>query len=365
MTVFIGTPLSNASGFPPLHPLGQTRQKAVRELSALMGWLDENDVIAPDAASLDTLTRLHQSDYIRALKQASDSGKVSLETRERYHFGTMENPIFEGLFERASKTVGGSLLAARYAAAGEVAFHPAGGTHHGRPDRASGFCYFNDPVFGVLGLLDNGLARVGYVDLDAHHGDGVQDAFDTDERVICASIHEDGRWPGTGRLDDRAGHGLARNAPVPRNINDSEFLRLVIEGVVPHLERMKVEALVITSGADALKGDPLSSMDVSNGALWRAITTLITQWPKAVVLGGGGYNPWTTTRGWAGLWAVLSGQDTTQPMPEAGRALLSDFESDLVDEDDVEPFWLDSVMDPPNEGPVRPEFDDILRAWSA
>src|SRR5207344_3103305 len=104
-------------------------------------------------------------------------GNVNAEERTRYGLGTMENPLFPGLFERAATSVGGSILAAQLALEGRVAFHPAGGTHHGRPGRASGFCYFNDPVFAVLTLLRAGLERVLYVDLDAHHGDGVQDAF--------------------------------------------------------------------------------------------------------------------------------------------------------------------------------------------
>lgn len=363
MTVFIGAPLSSDSGFPPLHPLGQTRQKAVRELCAIMGWLDESEVIAPDFADTGTLMRLHSEAYIKALKTSSDSGKVSMEHRTLYQFGTMENPIFPGLFERASRTVGGSMLAARLAFEGQTAFHPAGGTHHGRPDRASGFCYFNDPVFGILQFLDLSVGRVGYVDLDAHHGDGVQDAFNLDARVVCCSVHEENRWPHTGALKDRAGSGLARNAPVPRGINDSEFLKIVAEGIVPHLKRNAVETLVITSGADALLGDPLSSMNLSNGALWNAITMLVEIWPKAIVLGGGGYNPWTTTRGWAGLWARLSGQTISENIPDAAKSLLSGFESDLVDEDELEDCWLDAIEDPPNPGEIRDEINAILSAW--
>src|SRR5690606_37637711 len=124
------------------------------------------------------------------------------------------NPLFPGLFERAATSVGGSILAARLALEGRIAYHPAGGTHHGRPDRASGFCYFNDPAFAILALLEAGLERVLYVDLDAHHGDGVQDAFAADERVHTVSIHEAGRWPGTGAASD-TGDGRACNLPVP------------------------------------------------------------------------------------------------------------------------------------------------------
>lgn len=364
MAVFIGAALSDAPGFPPLHPLGNARQKRVRDLCAALGWLDERDVVRPPQAPLDTLLRFHDPAYVDALRAASESGQVSAAVRERYRFGTMENPVFAGLFERAATTVGGSILAANRAMGGQVAFHPAGGTHHGRPDRAAGFCYFNDPVFAILTLLDAGVDRVGYVDLDAHHGDGVQDAFSADPRVVCVSVHEAGRWPGTGALTDRAATGLARNAPVPRGLNDSEFARLLCEGVMTHLRAQGVQALVITCGVDGLAGDPLSAMALSNGALWQGVLSLCEAWPVAVVLGGGGYNPWTTTRGWAGLWARLSGQAIPDTLPPAATQLLQGLSSDLVDEDDIQPFWLVSVADPPHSGPVRPEIDAILKAWA-
>jgi len=143
--------------------------------------------------------------------------------RARYHIGTLGNPLFPGLFERAAMTVSGSIMAAKLACEGYLVFHPSGGTHHGRPDRASGFCFFNDPVFAILTLLKEGRARVLYVDLDAHHGDGVEDAF----------------------LDQ-----------------------------------------------------------------------------PTVILGGGGYNPWTVTRYWAGLWGRLSDQEFPQRLPDQALALL-------------------------------------------
>ena len=123
---------------------------------------------------------------MEALQYAESEGRVAPEVRERYQLGTLENPLFPGLFERAAMTVGGSIQAAELALQGHVVFHPSGGTHHGRPDRASGFCYFNDPVFAIRTLLAAGIGTVAYVDLDAHHGDGVEDAFRADSRVTTA-----------------------------------------------------------------------------------------------------------------------------------------------------------------------------------
>jgi acetoin utilization protein AcuC len=279
---------------------------------------------------------------------------VDVGTRERYALGTMENPLFPGVFERAATSVGGSIRAAELALEGRIAFHPAGGTHHGRPSRAAGFCYFNDPVFAILGLLRGGLERVLYVDLDAHHGDGVQDAFEHDPRVWTISIHEQGRWPNTGAAGD-VGAGRACNLPVPRGFNDAE-LAILLDGVLlPFADRVGPQAVVLTCGADALAGDPLSSMALTNAALWSAVERLAGRAPAAVVLGGGGYNPWTVTRYWTGLWGRLSGRSIPASLPAEARAILAWLRSDLVDEEDVRPEWLTTLADAPDDAPARGE----------
>jgi acetoin utilization protein AcuC len=249
------------------------------------------------------------------------------------------------------------MRAAELALEGRIAFHPAGGTHHGRPDRASGFCYFNDPVFAILALLRKGAARVLYVDLDAHHGDGVQDAFAADARVYTVSIHEHGRWPHTGDADD-VGGGRSCNLPVPPGFNDSELDALVAGVILPLAERLGPQAVVLTCGADALAGDPLSRMALSNVALWCAVDRIAAAAPAAVVLGGGGYNPWTTVRYWTGLWGTLSRRFIPQELPPGACAILGSLSCDLVEDEDREPAWLTTLVDRPNNGEVRP----VIRA---
>jgi acetoin utilization protein AcuC len=272
--------------------------------------------------------------------------------RERYGFGSFENPLFPGVFERAATAVGGSLLAAELALEGRVVFHPAGGTHHGRRDRASGFCFFNDPVFAIRRLLDGGATRVLYLDLDAHHGDGVQQAFLDEPRVRTVSIHERGRWPHTGDADD-TGHGYARNLPVPAGFNDSELAFLMDEVVLPLARRFDPEAVVVTCGTDALAGDPLSAMALSNVALWDAVERGIGPSLPAVVLGGGGYNPWTLARCWTGLWGRLSRRQVPMELPEPAQLILRSLACDLVEDEDVDPVWFSTLADAPRPGPVR------------
>lgn len=290
---FVSSEIYRAPGYGANHPLGIARIGTVLTLCEQLGWLEPSGphaYVESPAASLDEILRYHDAGYVAALQSAEEQGLVPTAARERYRIGTMENPVFRGLFRRAATAVGGSILAARLAAGGGVAYHPSGGTHHAMRDHASGFCYFNDPVFAVRTFLEEGLERVLYVDLDAHHGDGVEAAFAGDERVFLISTHEENRWPNTGGLDDRAG-GNARNLPVPRHLNDTEMDWLMAHAVLPLARRFAPQAVVITCGADPLAGDPLSAMTLSNTCLWDAVIALTGLCASTVVLGGGGYNP--------------------------------------------------------------------------
>ena len=220
--LYIGSEIYRNSSYGPKHPLAVPRVSTCTDLCRAMGWLP--DAVYRDApmASDDELTRFHTADYVAALRSAEARQSVSDPDRARFRIGADGNPVYRDVFHRPAISAGGVMLAARLTAHGGIAHCPGGGTHHGRPDRASGFCFLNDPVLGLLTWLDLGLTSIVYLDIDAHHGDGVQDAFHDDERVFTISIHEAGRWPFTGTANDRAG-GAARNFPVPAGCNDSEF----------------------------------------------------------------------------------------------------------------------------------------------
>jgi acetoin utilization protein AcuC len=353
--VFISSQVYRKDAFGKHHPLSIPRVAAVMDLCQMLGWIGDDCYLDSPRADIQELTRFHDPLYIQALKSAEASGRVEKDVRDTYRIGTMENPVFPGLFQRASTAVGGSILAAERALQGQTAFHPSGGTHHGRPRRASGFCYFNDPVFALMTLLDGGMDRVLYVDLDAHHGDGVQDAFADDPRVFTISIHEEKRWPHSGPVDDRA-VTAARNLPVPKGFHDGELDFLMNEAVLPLAREFNPQALVITCGTDALDGDPLSRLKLSNLALWNAVEKLLKLTRRNVVLGGGGYNPWTLIRCWTGLWGRLSHRTIPEVLPLSAQAYLQRIECDLVDEEDVRADWISTLADQPNTGPVRDEI---------
>jgi acetoin utilization protein AcuC len=356
--LYIGSEIYRKPAFGTNHPLNIVRHAAVVDLLEMLGWLDGGSFRATQPATFAQLLEFHSRPYLRALQHANDTGNVDPGARERYQVGTLENPLFPGLFQRASMTVGGSILAAELACEGHTVFHPTGGTHHGRPDRASGFCYLNDPVFAILTFLRSGRRNVLYIDLDAHHGDGVEDAFIEEDRVTTLSVHEAGRWPFSG-THSRPESG-AWNFPVPPGLNDSEFEFLFEHAVLPLVEKKAPDALVLCCGADCLAGDPLSKMRLSNIVLWDTVDRLVARGAPTVVLGGGGYNPWTVTRYWAGMWGRLSGKVFPDRLPDDAVAYLGAMECDLIDEEDMEETWLTTLVDEPSPGPVRDEIESLV-----
>ena len=358
--LYVGSDVFRRAAFGNHHPLKIVRHSAVLDIVRILGWLADDAFRTAEPATVDMLTAFHDPEYVRVLQYADSTGTVEPSQRTRYRIGTLENPLFTGLFERAATTVGGSILAAKLACEGHVVFHPSGGTHHGRPDRASGFCYFNDPVFAIRTLLDSGLDRVLYLDLDAHHGDGVEDAFADEPRVMTVSVHEQDRWPYSGLADHRR-NGGAWNFPVPRGFNDSELDYLVEHALLPIAAEFEPDALVLCCGADCLAGDPLSGMMLSNLALWETVEQFTALGKPTVILGGGGYNPWTVARYWAGMWGRLAAHPFPETLPAEARELLGSMECDLIDEDEVEEAWLTTLVDTPYAGDVRDEILSLAR----
>ncbi|MEO3429919.1 acetoin utilization protein AcuC [Pelagibius sp. CAU 1746] len=372
---FIGSEIYRRSTYGGRHPLAIPRVSTCIDLCRVLGWLppaaDPGDVyIDSPRASAAELARFHAPAYIDAVRRAEAAQDLPKEEQARFNLGRNGNPIYPEIFRRPATACGASILAGRaLAAAAGTIYSPASGTHHGRPDRASGFCYFNDPVLAILALLDGGLERVFYLDVDAHHGDGVQDAFHDDPRVFTLSIHENARWPmgqadrtqGGGTLDDRAG-GQARNLPVPQDFNDSELDFLMQAAVLPLIEDFAPQAVVLQCGADALAEDPLSRLALSNGALWRAVAEVMRQTPRLFVTGGGGYNPWSVGRAWAGVWATLNGFEVPDRLPREAEAVLRALEWRHSRGRNPPEAWFTTLADPPRPGPLRPEIRQMATA---
>ncbi|HEX5328302.1 MAG TPA: acetoin utilization protein AcuC [Acetobacteraceae bacterium] len=357
--LYIGSEIYRNSSYGPKHPLAVPRVSTCTDLCRAMGWLPDAVYRDSPMASDAELARFHAPEYLDALKRAEATQSVSPAERARFRIGTDGNPVYREMFRRPAISAGGVMLAARLTIDGGIVHCPGGGTHHGRQDRASGFCFLNDPVLGLLTWLDLGLDNVVYLDIDAHHGDGVQDAFHGDERVLTISVHEAGRWPFTGAADDRAG-GTARNFPVQPGCNDSEFALLMQQAVLPLIRWRRPQAIMLQAGADALAEDPLARLAVSNNVHFAVAAAVARLAPRLVVLGGGGYNPWTVGRCWAGIWATLNGWPIPERLPPAAEAVLRRLRYDRVAGRNPPERWFTTLRDPPRTGPVRDEIHGLM-----
>ncbi|WP_298725283.1 acetoin utilization protein AcuC [uncultured Ferrovibrio sp.] len=359
--LFIGNAIYRHSSLGGKHPLSIPRVSTVMDLVQALGWLNPDRYRESRPATPEQLQRFHREDYIAAVQTAERDLTISAELSERYNLGRGGNPIYGTMFRRPATGVGGSLMAVGHLLeAGGIVYNPGGGTHHGQPARASGFCYFNDPVLAILRMLDAGLSRVAYIDLDVHHGDGVADAFQNDPRVLVVSIHEDGRWPHSGRLDEE-GAGNLFNLPVPPGMIDDEMAALMEEAVGPLAESFRPDAMVIQCGADALADDPLGRQQLSNGALWSAVGMLKGLAPRLLVLGGGGYNPWSVARCWTGVWAHLNGLEIPDRLPSSAESLLRALSWNRSAGRNPPDHWFLSLADRPHHGPVREEVRALVR----
>ena len=323
-----------------------------------MGWLPDHVFRTAPMAAPEDVQRFHDPAYIAALRRAEENQGVSEEDRARFRIGAEGNPVYPEIYRRPMTSAGGVLLACRLTLAGGIVHCPGGGTHHGRPARASGFCYLNDPVLGILSWLDAGLDNIVYLDIDAHHGDGVQDAFHDDDRVLTISVHEAGRWPFTGRADDRAG-GAARNLPVPSGFNDTEMRWLLNAAVLPLIRARRPQAIFLQCGADALEEDPLAKLSLSNNAHFGVVDAIRDLAPRLVVTGGGGYNPYTVGRCWAGVWATLNHIPIPPRTTPAAEAVLRALTYNRAAGRNPPERWFTTIQDESREGPVRDEVKRV------
>jgi len=311
------------------HPLRPLRLELTLALSRSLGVLDVPGVTvrAPASSGDDTLALVHDRDYIAAVRRAPDDLMARLGSR--YGLGSGDNPVFPRMHEAAALVTGASVEAARavWEGTAQHAVNIAGGLHHAMRDRASGFCVYDDPAVAIAWLLQAGATRVAYVDVDVHHGDGVQAAFYGDPRVLTVSLHESGStlFPGTGFADEVGtgeGRGYSVNVALPPGTNDAEWLRAFDAVVPPVLRKYAPEVVVTQLGCDTHTLDPLAHLALSVDGQRRAYALLHGlahelcggRW---VVLGGGGYEiVQVVPRSWTYALAEVTGASVADGVPE-------------------------------------------------
>jgi acetoin utilization protein AcuC len=320
--------------FGPAHPLAPVRVVLTMALAASMGVLDQPSVTVTgtETAGDELLRLVHDAGYLDAVRRA---GTPPLRADVAHGLGTPDDPLFEGMHDASALVAGASVTAARavWSDGAEHAVNIAGGLHHAMPRSASGFCIYNDPAIAIAWLLGQGAQRVAYVDVDVHHGDGVQTVFYDDPRVLTISLHESGRYlfPGTGFPDEVGGpeaEGSSVNVALPPATRDAGWLRAFHAVVPPLVRAFRPDVLVTQHGCDSHVLDPLAHLALtidgqrtSYAALHRLAHEVANgRW---VAFGGGGYElVQVVPRVWTHLLAEAAGApiDPEAETPESWRA---------------------------------------------
>jgi acetoin utilization protein AcuC len=310
------------------HPFKVHRYRLAYELISAYG------LIAPPATLIseyrpvveNDLLGFHAADYLARLKEFSNSPEPRADFR--YGLGDAENPVFQGLYDWACLGTAGTVEAARLVSEEgfAIAFNLAGGWHHAHRGKASGFSYLNDAVVAINKLLAQG-KRVVYLDIDAHHGDGVQEAFYDTDRVLTISLHESGVYffPGTGFEDETGtgkGEGFSVNVPFLAHTDDALFMKAFDEVAFPLIAAYDPDVLFTQLGADTFRTDPLTRLEITTQSysyVLRKLKALQIPW---VAVGGGGYDTVNVARAWTIAWAIMNGVELPPRLPPAFVKLI-------------------------------------------
>jgi len=322
--------------FGPDHPMSPIRVDLTMRLAEQLGVLDHLSIVPAPIATEELIASVHEPALIESVTRA---GTIPGYTDLKRGLGTDDDPVFEGMHHAAAHVVGATVEACRQVHAG-AALHSAniaGGLHHAMPGSASGFCIYNDIAVGIRWLLDQGVERVAYVDVDVHHGDGVERVFWNDPRVLTISLHETGQmlFPGTGFPHDLGGpdaKGSVVNVALPPGTADAGWLRAFHAVVPPLLREFRPQVLVTQHGCDSHMEDPLAHLMLSvdgQRAAYLALHELAHEVADGrwVALGGGGYAIVDVVpRAWTHLLAILGGHplEPSTAVPEAWREHVAD-----------------------------------------
>ncbi len=300
------------------HPMRPVRLRYTYDLlAALHAFEGDSALVTPRLAQEKEVLAFHTADYVSGVRSLSQG--ITVPNPRRYGFGTLgDNPIYPGMYEAALLSTGASLAAVELLLDGKtpVAFSPAGGLHHAMPSSASGFCIFNDPVIAIKALLAKGL-KVAYVDIDAHHGDGVQAAFYDTDALLTISLHESGRFlfPGTGFVEEVGtgkGVGYSVNVPLAPYTDDAVYNWAFGEVVPPLLDAYRPDVLVTQLGIDTYYRDPITHLALTSRGYLQAVESLAQAARSRripwLALGGGGYDLSAVARCWALAYGVMAQQ---------------------------------------------------------
>ena len=321
-TAFLYSQLLSQHVLSDTHPMRPIRLQHTYDLLNSYDVFNESSVrlVHPRNASPEELSLIHSQDYISAVES------LSLETEEfdsdRYGFSARgDNPVYRGMYEAATLSTGSSLIAAELINSRnvDIAFNISGGLHHAMRSSASGFCIFNDPAIAIKYLIGQG-KRVAYIDVDAHHGDGVQQAFYNNNNVLTISIHESGQYlfPGTGFSNETGSDnadGYSINLPLFPYTTDDIYVWAFEQTVIPIVQAFKPDVIVAQLGIDTYYSDPLTHLNITSSGYEKIVERIIEFDVPLLALGGGGYDVLAVARCWSLAFGKMIGIDLPNKIP--------------------------------------------------
>jgi histone deacetylase 1/2 len=306
--------------YDPHHPMKPHRVRMTHHLILAYGLFPKMHVLLPDRATATDMTRFHTDDYIQFLQLATPANTRNMAPlRERFQIND-DSPVFDGLFDFCQISAGGSLSGARLLNTGraDIAINWAGGLHHAKKAEASGFCYVADCVLGILELLTH-YERVMYIDIDIHHGDGVEEAFYTTDRVLTVSFHKFGNFfPGSGDLTDIGigrGKYFSVNVPLKEGMDDESYVTLFKPIIRELITWYRPGTILLQCGSDSLVGDRLGCFNLTIRGHAECVSFVKSFGIPLLVTGGGGYTVRNVSRCWAYETAVLLGEELDNNLP--------------------------------------------------
>lgn len=319
-TALIYSPLFGNFNYGDDHPFKLQRNRFAYDLMDAYGLLDLPNMVIRNCLPIedDLVLTFHDPDYISRLKEFSASDEPRADFR--FGLGDVECPVFKGLYDCAALGAGATFEAVRMVEEGfDVAFNLAGGWHHAHRARASGFSYINDAVLAINWLVARG-RRVAYLDIDAHHGDGVQEAFYDNDQVLTVSMHESGIYffPGTGFEDETGegkGTGYSVNIPLLAHTDDAIYMKAFDEVAYPVIAAFKPDIIIAQIGADTFRTDPLTRLEITTNSYGDILHKIRALKIPLVALGGGGYDLMNTARAWTLAWAIMNGVELNPRLP--------------------------------------------------
>jgi acetoin utilization protein AcuC len=309
------------------HPFKLQRNRLAYDLMDSYGLLDLPGMLIRNCLPIDDdlVMTFHAPAYIARLKEFSASDEPRADFR--FGLGDAECPVFKGLYDCAALGAGATFEAVRMVEEGfDVAFNLAGGWHHAHRAKASGFSYINDAVLAINWLVARG-RRVVYLDIDAHHGDGVQEAFYDTDQVLTISLHESGIYffPGTGfedEIGEAKGAGYSVNIPLLAHTDDAIYMKAFDEAIYPLIAAFDPDIIVAQIGADTFRTDPLSRLEITTHSYGEIIRKIRALKIPLVALGGGGYDLMNTARAWTLAWAIMNGIELNPRLPPSFMAKI-------------------------------------------